>query len=655
MTTLVFDIETDGLLDDLTVVHCLVIRNRETGESLRFNNQPAPVKKAGSIERGLDMLQRATVIAGHNVHGFDIPALQKVYPKWKPRAYVLDTLVLSRCAYPDMLGADMRMERKRSGNWIPRNLYGRHSLEAWGMRLGYPKDDYAKRMKDQGLDPWAEWNPMMEDYCVQDTELNEVVLSRLEAKGLADEFVDLENSVAPILFRQMRRGWAFNTAEAVELYSELSEKRESVKEKLRGFFGEFYVRDGKTKTEKKSRRRFHPHPSGADKHKVQGEVTAGWWDHYSEGGDWCPVKLVEFNPASRHHIANRLQYVYGWKPKAFTDKGQPQVDESVIKALPYEPAPLLAEYLLLDKRIGQIAEGNEAWLKAEKDGVIYGRVDQFGAYTGRMTHSKPNLAQVPRNSSPYGDRCRALFGARRRFKLVGCDAEGLEQRGLAHYMYRWDGGEYAKAVVEGRKEEGTDAHTKTQRAVELNSRDSAKTWFYAFIYGASDWKLGEIIWADMTQEQKKGLRPSRRLFVKLGKRSRDRIAENFPALAKLTGAVQAKVRQTGTIRGLDGRVIKTRSVNAALNTLLQGAGAIVMKRALVILDTNLQDAGLVPGLDYEFVGNIHDEFQIEASSRTAEFVGKTAADSIRQAGEYYGMNCPLSGDYAIGETWAETH
>lgn len=299
---------------------------------------------------------------------------------------------------------------------------------------------------------------------------------------------------------------------------------------------------------------------------------------------------------------------------------------------------------MVQKRLGQVAEGKEAWLKNVRNGRLHGSVNTNGAVTGRMTHSRPNMAQVPSSRAPYGPECRELFIAGKGKKLVGCDADALELRDLAGYMAAFDGGEYIRTVLEGKKEDGTDMHTQNANALGCD-RDTAKTWFYAFIYGAGDFKLGATL----------GAKGSKQAVTNAGKVSRAKFLAALPALKNLTERVKKKAQAQGWIKGLDGRLLTIRSQHAALNTLLQSAGAIQMKRALVILDNELQTLGMVPGRHYEFVANIHDEWQLEVDEDKAELVGRTAANAIRMSGEYYNFRCPLAGNYDIGENWAATH
>jgi DNA polymerase I-like protein with 3'-5' exonuclease and polymerase domains len=645
MTTLIFDLESNGLLDQLDRLHCLAIKDADTGEALDFADQPG----YRPIAEGLRLLADADVIAGHNVIGFDVPAIQKVYPEWTPRGTVRDTIVMARVIWPKDRLRDGDFARNKIGKF-PGNLIGRHSLEAFGYRLGEYKGDF------KSPDGWATWSPEMHDYMVQDVEVTFKLWHRILREGWSETCLDLEHEVATILTRQERHGFAFDVDAAAQLYAALVQRKADMETELRASFPPVWV----------------PAPvPKPDRWKV--EEPGSWVPKsnnkrmgYTAGAPLTKVLLQDFNPASRDHIADRLRRL-GWAPSEFTDGGKPKVDETVLGQLPYPQAKPLATYLMVEKRLGQLAEGNEAWLKhVGKDGRIHGRIDGNGAVTGRMTHSKPNMAQVPAGGSPYGKECRALFKAGLlgatahtavQAVLVGCDADALELRCLAHFMARYDDGAYVKVVLEGRKEDGTDIHSVNARALGLDpkvryevgggnptGRDIAKVWFYAFIYGAGDEKLGLIL----------GKAPGD-TARRAGTRSRARFLTNLPALGALTEAVKAKAKAKNHLIGLDGRLLFVRSDHAALNTLLQSAGALVMKQAQVILDKNLQSLGLVPGSDYEFVATVHDEWELEAVPEHADTVGKTAAEAIRLAGEHFNFRCPLAGQYQIGKTWADVH
>lgn len=629
---LCFDIETNAvdfndLPGTLKVITCLVIGDLNTGKTYRFND------KAGGqrISNGLDALRRAKLIVGQNIKGFDIPAIQVLYPDWKPLGKVRDTKIMSKTIFPHLKDLDFTITLKKNPKF-PKHLIGTHRLESWGYRMGAYKDDFSSRMKALGLDPWGtlppEYEKEREDYCEQDVVVNMKLYKLLTARGFSDDSIDLEHDVWDILERMHRRGVSFNEKKAHELHTTLVARKLEITRQLHEYFRPFYVKDGQQMVPKRD------------------NAKTG----YVAGAPLNKVKLVEFNPGSRQHIASRLIKLYGWKPKAFGNDGHPTVDETILSGLTFPPVELLKEYLLVDKRLGQLAEGRQAWLRKVVNGLIHGRVDHMGCVTSRMAHSDPNLGQVPASGAPYGHECRELFGPRAGYLQVGCDADALELRCLAGEMAPWDGGEYIKTVLEGRKEDGTDMHSRNQRAIELRKRDTAKTWFYAFIYGAGDLKLGLIIAEEMEKP------PTKKTdLIRLGKTSRVNFEKNLPALGQLVKRVKAAARKNKRIRGIDGRFHPARSEHSALNTRLQGAGAIFMKRALVIADHDLQSSGLRPGIEYEWILNVHDEFQAEVLPQHAEFVGITCRAAIKKAGEYYNFGCPLDGEYKIGANWAETH
>ena len=355
------------------------------------------------------------------------------------------------------------------------------------------------------------------------------------------------------------------------------------------------------------------------------------------------MKTVQFNPSSRQHIAHCLKVKYNWCPKQFTENGSPKIDDEVLNSLVYPEAKKLAEYFLIEKRIGQLAEGDNAWLKLEQNGRIHARYNPNGTVTGRSTHSNPNIAQVPsvRKSKVgilmgleggYGYESRSLFHAPEGMVMVGADMSGLELRCLAHYMAYTDKGDYAKAVTEG------DVHTTNMVAAGISNRDQAKRFIYAYLYGAAPPKIAEVLGCSRKEAEE---------VMK-------RFTKGLPALAKLKAQV-ADAAKKGFILSIDGRRIPIRSTHAALNSLLQSTGAILCKKWLLTIRDSLESQGLVWGKDYFFLGHIHDEIQIAVIKGKEELVGQTATESARKVGEYYQFKCPLAAEYKVGNTWAETH
>jgi DNA polymerase I-like protein with 3'-5' exonuclease and polymerase domains len=293
----------------------------------------------------------------------------------------------------------------------------------------------------------------------------------------------------------------------------------------------------------------------------------------------------------------------------------------------------MAEYLMLNKRIGQLAEGDQAWLKLVKNGRIHGRVNTMGASTSRCSHATPNLAQVPNSNAPYGTDCRSLFTPDRGEKLLGVDVSGLELRCLSHYLSLYDNGEYGKKLLE------EDIHTVNQEAAGLDTRDQAKTFIYGFLYGAGDQKIGEIVG--------KG--------KKEGKLLKKKFLTELPALKQLRTKVQRKAMERGALKGLDGRLVPVRSKHAALNTLLQSAGAIICKRWVVETHRLLEENGFKCGQDYSQVAFVHDEIQLTVKEKHADRIGEICTEAIVITGVRYGLRIPLTGEYKVGRNWSETH
>jgi DNA polymerase I-like protein with 3'-5' exonuclease and polymerase domains len=463
------------------------------------------------------------------------------------------------------------------------SLEGGHSLDVWGKRLGFPKGEFSDW--DGGL------TTEMEEYCIQDTlvtqKLYEHLTSELKLNKFDQRSIDLEHKVQAIIAKQERNGFKLDEVAGITLLSTLQNKLAVIENELQSIFPAKTIERVSEKT-----------------------------------GKSLKDKVEVFNPGSRKQIGERLQEK-GWKPSRYTETGQPIVDEGTLEGVDIPEAKAINEYLMLQKRVAQI----ESWLKAVgSDGRVHGKVITNGAVTGRMTHMSPNMAQVPNSTSPYGEDCRDLWIVEKGYKLVGIDASGLELRMLAHYM---KDDAYTSEVVSG------DIHTANQKAAGLETRNQAKTFIYAFLYGAGDAKIGTVVGAG----------------AKEGKELKSRFLKNTPSLEKLREQVSSISQKSGSLPGLDGRRVQVRSDHAALNTLLQSAGAIVMKQALVLLNDELRRAKI----NYKFVANVHDEWQIEVEEARAEEAGKLGVLAIEQAGKVLKMRCPLGGEYKVGNSWKDTH
>jgi DNA polymerase I-like protein with 3'-5' exonuclease and polymerase domains len=581
----ILDIETDAL-DGYAKIHSIVVRDAVTANVLSSTYE--------GIGHGesLRILRPAPTIIGHNLITFDLPAMKRLVG-FVPSGQVVDTLVLSRLCYPDIRNDDYKRPE------FPKEMIGSHSLKAWGYRLGIHKDGFGETAD------WSRWSEEMQDYCEQDTEVTRKLWHHLVQQGISDRAWALEHTVAGICRDIEVAGWTFDMGGAERLTAQLLPKPLELKERLVQVF-----------------------PPKKEVLKTK-------------------TKTIPFNPGSRLDIARGLNELYGWRPSLVTPSGQPRIDEEILSELKYPEAELLTEYLLVVKRLGQVAEGEEAWIKLAKCGKIHGRINPGGTITGRASHARPNMAQVPASRSPYGKECRSLFRPRSGWSLVGADASGLELRCLSHYLTSYDGGSYGKAVVSG------DVHWENAIAFGLvpsgtkrnkhdsgheSRRNQSKTLIYAMIYGAGDMKLGSVVEGD----------------AKDGKRLRASFEKKVPAYKMLKEAVVSASKR-GYLVGLDGRRLPIRSQHSALNTLLQSAGAVVMKVALVGFVEGMALDGLEWGKDYAVIGWIHDEFQIECRPGLEERVGHGAVAAITAAGSALGFRCPLDGEFRSGSTWAETH
>ena len=574
---LVFDIETDDL--KATLVHCIVAQDMDTGEIYKY-----PPDK---LSEGYELLTKADTLIGHNIIGFDIPIVEKFGGVDLSKIPVIDTLVLSRLFNP--------------------NRGGGHSLENWGYILKFKKIDF---------EDYLNYSKEMMDYCVRDVQVNALVLKKLreESRGFSKQCISLEQSVAKIMKQQEVNGFKFDLESALLLLAELREKKQSIEDEVHNTFKPKWVDD----------KLVNPYIKKDGDLSKRG-LTDDEYQRCLDTNNFEPFMrqtLQDFNLGSRKQIGEYL-IDFGWKPERFTPTGQPIVDEKTLSAITHiHEAKLIADFLLLQKRIAQV----DSWVEGvQDDGRVHGFVIPNGAITGRMTHRNPNMAQVPAVYSPYGKECRACWTVEEGNVLIGVDASGLEIRMLAHYM---NDEEYTNEILNG------DIHTANQKLANLESRDKAKTFIYALMYGAGDEKLGSVVGGSTSD----------------GKRARQYFFDNKPTFKSLRDRVQ-RASAKNYLKGLDGRKLYVRNQHSALNTLLQGAGAIVMKQGLVILDDVLQ----LNNMEYKFVANIHDEWQIEVPKCHADKVGQLAVDSIVKAGTHFNLRCPLDGEYKIGGNWSETH
>jgi len=613
---LVVDLESNGLLPQMDTIHCIVLRDLDTNNIISCADQPG----YHSLETALDFIKEARLIVGHNVIKFDVPALKKIYPELElhPEVSFFDTLVASRLFWPELEPVD-------HAKWshIDKKYFGRHSLAAWGERLGVSKIKFkeeSKKDNDEVEDVWAKWTQSMQIYCEQDVEVSTKLYEYMSCQDADPRSLELEHQFALVMARQEAFGFPFNEKGAYALVNTLKARRSELEDQLQQTFPPIEEERWSEKT-----------------------------------GKQLKTKVTIFNPASRQQTAERLKDKYPEIQFTSTEKGSPKVDDDVLEALgeKYPEAKLLAEYQLLNKRLGQIAEGKEAWLKhcsLYKDGRIHGEVVTNACISGRCSHKRPNMAQVPSVGHAFGAECRALFYAPDGWLLVGADASGLELRALGAWLAYFDQGEYARLV----STEGFDIHTHNaklfgiydgQGEITKATRDLSKRLIYCVLYGGGAKKTGSIIAPDLSEDGQ----------YRQGKKTIDTFYQNLPAIKELKDLIEERIAFRGYLTGIDGRRLQIRSKHSALNQLLQSTGAISVKKATTILYEDLLQVGLKWGEDFGFVAHVHDEVQTLVRPQHVQLYKELAIDSFRKSGEYFQLKCPLTGEAREGKNWMETH
>jgi len=574
---IIFDIETNGLLLNVTkmwvgVTYCIEEKLK------RVFYDPKELTKY-LIE------DTEALLIGHNIRGYDIPALEKL-TGIPIKNQVIDTLTLAKLVFYD-----------KSKDWS-------HSLDAYGQRLKFPKGHHSD---------WTKYSTEMETYCVQDVRVTKRLYELLlkESEWLPWEALNVEQEVQRIITKQYMNGWTFDIKNAKKLHIELVKEKEEAEKELFKVFKPMLIPKGKIKVPSKPFTRLKVTTVGAHQ----------------------PIELTEFNPGSGNHIVLWIDRLFGeqdWRP---TEKGAPKTDaETLIDMFSdYEWASPLLHYMEVNKLLGQLAEGDKAWLKLVNydTSKIHHSVDILGTNTGRATHTNPNLAQVPAANKAYmGAECRALFTVPKDKVLVGCDLSGVELRCLAHYMGKYDNGEYAKIILEG------DIHTANQQAAGLDTRSQAKTMVYCYLYGGGDAKLGAVV---------NGAK-------KEGKKIRDKLESNLPALGILIKKVKQSSKK-GYLVGITGRRLKIRSEHSALNVLLQSLGAYISKYWMIKAHQLFEEENI----NLKQLLWCHDELQVECDKKDEERVKVILQVSATIASEEIGIRMRIDAESKSGKTWYDCH
>lgn len=583
------DLESNGLLDTATTIHCIEIMDFDSGE--RWGYGPT------EIDTAVEHLMQASELIFHNGCTFDLPLIHKLYPHFSTEGIdVTDTLVLSRLIRADLKNDDFNQQWSEQA--LPRRLHGSHSLKAWGYRLGVLKGDYGQQETD-----WANWSEEMQEYCRQDVTVTHALWQHLQPETWSQKAIRFEHDIAELCNRIGQSGWTFDVQKAQSLYAKLAAEKIQLEQDLQTLFPAWIVES-----------EFIP---------KRDNKRLG----YKEGVPFIKQKEVHFNPNSRKHIEHCLRQKYNWKPAEFNPSGDAKVDESTLVQLPYPEAQKLARSFMLQKRLGQLSEGNNAWLKlVDDDGKLRHTINTLGTVTGRCSSFGPNLQQVPAVRAAYGKECRELFTVPEGYTLIGADLSGIELRCFAEMLP--DNGAYGRQILEG------DIHQINADNLGI-SRDQAKTVQYAMLYGSGDRRLGEILGAG----------------PKEGRALKERYFRALPAFKLLMRQIKHALNTRGYLIGLDGRRLTIRSEHSALNVLLQSAAALIAKKWVLLVDQELKRQGI----DGEIIAFVHDEIEIQMKGDPDHVGADCAVRMAEKAGKFFGFKIPIEAEYHVGRTWADVH
>ena len=653
MRIVVSDIETNGLGDSNKLWICGG-KDLSTGEVKRFDNcHEDPVAKAEAIK----WYEAADLIVGHNFVQFDAPMLNKLLkPGLIDPRKVVDTVIISRLVDYNIA--------------IPKGAQYPHSLKAWGIRLNKHKGDF---------NDFSKFSIDMVDYWYQDIEVTE---------SLYDHFNDIiwssdwrnslrtEHDVQIELVRTQYYGFCFDKPKAEFLLN-------SVQTKMRTLEEQFQI-DFPPKLTEVNRIKYRLKKDGTEMSTVTKSKQKYGMTH-TEGEDLICSDWISFNPGS---VKDRIDVLWeaNWKPVdktktaiefSRTKVGDPwkksiasmdqdfynkkkvhlgiygyTVSEANLSTLP-ETAPTgakaLAQWLTLEGRRSSLVE----WLgQCGEDLRIHGSINNIGAWTGRCSHKDPNTANI---SSPfYGDAKTAVEQVKKQFDvhlracwtvpsgswLVGTDADGIQLRVLADYLWRhFDADQYAQAIMTGRKENETDIHNVNKKALDVpnGTRDMAKTFIYAWLLGAGVAKTGQILNVGMMAATQ----------------ARTRFEMSIDGLYNLKNQLVPYIADQGYFTGYDGRRVPVPNAHKTLAGMLQNGEACLMKHSLI----KWHDKARKEGIKFKMVGFIHDEYQVEVTGteEEARLLGKIQSDCMLETGEELGFKIPTPGSYDVGKNWAETH
>lgn len=565
------------------------------------------------IRKFFQSLQGTEVyFVGHNSISFDGPVTARVCDGTAELSNTVDTLILSYLYDPAMPGG--------------------HSLAAWGERLRDPKGNF---------EDFSGYSSEMDRYCQQDVRLGKKVfkalIQRMLRMGYSELSCEIEHEIRNVIDEQQQNGWYFDIPGAQTLVSELRSTQAALEGPIRELFPPRLEVVGTY--ERRTRK------DGSDFASYVRHLTTYPELKYNNDGTYSTLDWEEFNIGSPKQRIERL-VGSGYVPVSFTPpskqfpKGQPKVDEESLLAFAEQSGQpevkAIAEWLVLQGRASMV----EGWLNCVNydDHRMHGRIMTCGAATRRMTANSPNTQNIPKAKPNvrYGLECRRLWQPTPGRVEVGYDASGLELRMFAEYL---KDAEAVKLYTEG----DPHMHNTNLLGLPAEARDTiAKTIIYGLLYGAQDKKLGTILKPSISEKGAKAL----------GSQAREQLQSGIPGMKRLVSEIQDEFNHTGgLLKTLDGGFVRCPSKHAAINYKLQSGGAILMKKAAIIARDSIRRKGL----DGFFIGQIHDEGQLDVHPRDVTEVGKTCVRAIEEAAESLNCKVPFTGEWKSGTSWAETH
>lgn len=688
MKRLHFDIEANGFLDVVTKLHCINAKDVDTKEKFAWGPDQIP--------QALETLEKADKLIAHFGIGYDFPVLEKLHGFAPAREKKVDSYVVVKVMRPSQKDSDAGLVK---AGRLPGKLHGKHSIEAWGYRLGVQK-------LHADIEDWSEFTPEMQERCESDVDVQDALWDWLKPDTYSQRAIELEHRIAILCRRMEAAGVWFDEKAAQELHVALLGKQDLIAKDLIAQFGTWYEPVTKSLDAEGCAKTWTP---------KRPDKKAGYWGEYAEytcedefgspvhkkvfkGYPLTKIEPVTYNPSSRRHSIKKLKEL-GWEPNEFTESGEAKLDDDVLQGIGdvYPQATKLVEYLLLDKRLGQLADGDNAWLKKvnTEDHKIHGAMDPMGTVHSRASHFSPNMGQVPASKSPYGAECRELFGpngitttqagwggADEEIVQVGADMSGLQLRALAHLLHPLDGGTYSNIVTSG------DVHWSHTQAMGLVGPDEprdkhselhnilrekgAKTFGYSYLFGCFPPKSGRVVrdclitarnknpeWGSLFDKFFKTTTAKGAIRIRSDKEVGTVVRKSFDEKLKL-GKLHAKLKACmkhfkNHLPGLDDRLVPCRSDHSALNFACSSIEAILCKQWLCDATDALEAKGYVWGRDFVVMLWVHDEQQIACRKSIAEEVGQTLVACAQEAGVKLGFRVPLASEFKIGRNWRDCH